>query len=89
MKKWRKWEEMKENGRREKKWKWDMVRRKDERKVKIEKGGRLNNGYGKKPWRTIKIRKESLRIKEEKRMKNEKKEWRIKKKGEKKGWGEK
>ena len=57
-----------------------MVRRKDERKVKIKKGWRLKNGYGKKLWR-VKIGKESWRIKEEMRMKNEKKGWRIKK-----GW---
>ena len=55
-----------------KEWKGKMVRRKDERKVKIKKGWRLKIGYEKKSWR-IKIGKESWKIKEEMRMKNKEK----------------
>ena len=40
----RRWKKMVE----EKEWKGEMVRRKDERKVKIKKGWRLKNGYKKK-----------------------------------------
>ena len=64
----RRWKKMVE----EKEWKEEMVRRKDERKVKIKKGWRLKNGYEKKSWR-IKIGKESWKIKEEMRMKNKEK----------------
>ena len=64
----RRWKKMVE----EKEWKREMVRRKDERKVKIKKGWRLKIGYEKKSWR-IKIGKESWKIKEEMRMKNKEK----------------
>ena len=50
----RRWKKMVEG----KEWKGKMVRRKDERKVKIKKGWRLKIGYEKKSWR-IKIGKES------------------------------
>ena len=54
MKKWKMRGDEK-NDRSEKEWKWEMVKRKYGRKVKMKKVRRLKNRLEKKPWRTIEI----------------------------------